>query len=69
MKKNLLLAAVTILPFLFISCATVAPVNTSYERAATLGKGGLELAGSYTHYTFSGDGESAAINNNYGGKV
>lgn len=63
------MAAATILPILFISCATVAPVNTSYERAATLGKGGLELAGSYTHYSFSGDGESAATNNNYGGKI
>jgi hypothetical protein len=69
MKKNLLLAAAAIPALFLISCATVAPVNTSYERAATLGKGGLELAGSYTHYSFSGDGESAATNNNFGGKV
>ncbi|HJW15852.1 MAG TPA: hypothetical protein VJ499_01970, partial [Flavisolibacter sp.] len=69
MKKNILIVAPAFIALFLFSCATVAPVNTSYERAATLGKGGLELSGSYTHYSFSGDGESAATNNNYGGKV
>jgi hypothetical protein len=69
MKKNLLFAVAAFPALFLISCATVAPINTSYERAATLGKGGLELSGSYTHYSFSGDGESTATNNNYGGKV
>jgi hypothetical protein len=69
MKKNLLLSIAAIPAIFLFSCATVAPVNTSYERAATLGKGGLELAGSYSHYSFSGDGESTPTNNNYGAKV
>lgn len=49
---------------LFASC--VAPLNTSYESARMLGKGETELTGSYTHYTVSSEGESDAINNNYG---
>ena len=47
------------------SCA-FAPVNNQYEKAGTLKKGGVELSGNYSHYTFSGGGETAGANNNYG---
>jgi hypothetical protein len=68
-QKNLLLATSLFASLPFFSCVTVAPVNTSYEKAGTLGKGNVELSGNYTHYIVSGGGESEAINNNYGFKV
>lgn len=46
--------------------ACVAPINTTFESARMLQKGELEVAGHYTHYTFSNDGESEAVNNNLG---
>jgi hypothetical protein len=68
-QKNLLFAAGLIASLPFSSCVTVAPVNASYEKAGTLGKGNVELSGNYTHYIVSGAGESEAINNNYGFKA
>lgn len=68
-KKFLLLATIAFSSFIFYSCASVAPVNASYEKAGTLGKGNVEVSGNFTHYIVSGGGESDAINNNYGFRV
>jgi hypothetical protein len=68
-QKNLLLAAGLLTSLSFFSCVTVAPVNAGYEKAGTLGKGNVELSGNYTHYIVSSEGESDAINNNYGFKA
>lgn len=70
MKKNyILLTAGLVASLPFFSCVTVAPVNAGYEKAGTLGKGNVELSGNYTHYIVSSEGESEAINNNYGFKA
>jgi hypothetical protein len=68
-QKYLLLAAGLLASFSFFSCVTVAPVNAGYEKAGTLGKGNIELSGNYTRYIVSSEGESEAINNNYGFKA
>ncbi|MDB4728339.1 transporter [Saprospiraceae bacterium] len=47
----------------------VAPVNSSYESAKTLGKGNMEAMGHYTRYTASLDGETEKSNENYGLRV
>ena len=69
MKKIIIwtIAASFICAILF-SCA-FAPVNNQYEKAGTLKKGNLELAGSITGYSFTGGGESASSNNNFGFRV
>jgi hypothetical protein len=70
MKQNYFLVAVpALLCCSMVSCVSVSPVHSSFERAATLGKGNVELMGSYTHYVATGGGESEASNNNYGGRV
>ncbi|HEU4632477.1 MAG TPA: hypothetical protein VFS22_00740 [Flavisolibacter sp.] len=68
-QKYLLLTAGLLASLSFVSCVTVAPVNAGYENAGTLGKGNVELSGNYTHYVVSSEGESEAINNNYGFKA
>jgi hypothetical protein len=47
------------------SCGFV-PVNTQFERAATLGKGNVELMGGFTANNVSGGGDGENINNNFG---
>ncbi len=49
--------------------ACVVPINSSYESARMLEKGGTEFMGHYTHYSFSDNGESDAINNNFGIRI
>jgi hypothetical protein len=56
-----------ILLFFLSSC--VVPVNTSFERAATLGKGNVEAGGSFSHYTGIADGESESLHNNVGARI
>lgn len=51
-------------PMLLASC--VAPINTTYESARMLGKGEIEVTGNYSHYSASSEGESDAVNNNFG---
>lgn len=53
---------------ILFSCA-FAPVNNQYEKAGTLKKGNLELAGSFTGYSVAGGGESGSSNNNFGFRV
>jgi len=66
-KKNLLITTGLLVSLSSLySCVTVAPVNGSFEKAGTLGKGNIELLGNYSHYIVSGGGETEAINNNYG---
>jgi hypothetical protein len=48
------------------SCVSVAPVNNHFEKAGTLQKGNVELAGHYTTYSASVDGESEPANDNVG---
>lgn len=70
MKQNYLFVAIpALLGLSLYSCVSVSPVHGSFERAATLGKGNIELSGNYTHYVATGDGESAASNNNYGARI
>jgi hypothetical protein len=70
MKQNYFLVAVpALLGVTMFSCVSVSPVHSSFERAATLGKGTIELMGNYTHYVATGGGESAASNNNYGARI
>ena len=68
-KRHLFWVALVYLGCTFSSCVSVSPVNAGFEKAATLGKGNLELMGNYTHYVASSDGESAVSNNNYGARV
>ena len=63
--KNFTLAALVIAGFYLYSCTTVAPVHATYEKAATLGKGDLELSGHYTNYRWEGE----TTNNNIGFKA
>ena len=63
--KNFTLAALVIAGFYLHSCTTVAPVHATYEKAATLGKGDLELSGHYTNYRWEGE----TTNNNIGFKA
>lgn len=48
------------------SCVSVAPVNNHFEKAGTLKKGNVELAGHYTTYSARVEGESEAANDNLG---
>lgn len=69
MKKIIILTLLS--PFfcaVLFSCA-FAPVNNQYEKAGTLKKGNLELAGSFTGYSVTGGGESGSSNNNFGFRV
>ncbi|GAA4741603.1 hypothetical protein [Flavisolibacter ginsenosidimutans] len=66
MKQRQLLFALAFASVYFSSCITVAPVHGTYEKAGTLGKGGAELAGHYTHYSAGDGGASQAVNNNIG---
>lgn len=63
--KNLLLGG--ILLSLFSSC--VAPINTTYESARMLKRGDSEIMGHYTHYSVSSEGETDAINDNFGVRI
>jgi hypothetical protein len=65
MKQNLF--ALATLAMLTYSCAV--PVNTSFERAATLGKGNVEAMGSYSRYVGFADGESEPLHSNFGGRL
>lgn len=47
----------------------VAPINSSFESARSLGKKNTELMGAYSHYNANGDGKSESYNNNYGLRV
>tara|TARA_B100000809_G_scaffold266716_1_gene330948 strand:- start:2430 stop:3068 length:639 start_codon:yes stop_codon:yes gene_type:complete len=52
---------------LFILIGCVAPINTTFESAKLLNKGGIELQGSYSKYRFIEDvEESISANANYG---
>jgi hypothetical protein len=62
MKKIIYLSTL-VSCFSLYSCV---PVNTGYERAATLGKGNVDLAGSYSRYTGISEGESESLHSNYG---
>lgn len=46
--------------------ACVAPVNTTFESARTLGTNNMELMGAYSHYLAAYEGETETVNNNYG---
>ena len=62
MRPTLLITGLIL--FFFSSC--VVPVNTSFERAATLGKGNFEAGGSFSHYTGFSEGESSSLHDNLG---
>ena len=55
--------------FIMLGIACVAPVNSSYESARTLGKGNTELMGLYTRYAYAEDGETDKSNENYGFRI
>ena len=64
-------AALFICLWAFSGCVSVAPVNSSFESAKTLGKGNVELAGNYSSYSvrgtnYEGEKESYKTNNNFG---
>ncbi len=56
--------------WMLYSCASVAPVNTSFESARTLSKGQIECMGNYSayYYNTSSDG-TENINNNFGLRI
>lgn len=61
MKKTLFsLVSVVLLAVLLTSCASTLPVNSYYEKAGTLQKGGVELMGSVTGYSVSHYGRTEA---------
>ena len=64
MKKILICG---LLLTLFGAC--VVPLNTGFESARMLKKGETELTGNYTHYSFSDEGESGSVNNNFGLRI
>ena len=66
MKQRRPLFALVSAPLFLASCISVAPVHSTYEKASTLGKGGVELAGHYTHYSAGSEGTSQGVNNNIG---
>jgi hypothetical protein len=51
------------------SCVSVAPVNNHFEKAGTLQKGNVELAGHYTTYSARVEGESEPANDNVGFRI
>jgi hypothetical protein len=53
--------------FLFASYSCVTPINMTQDRAKTLGKNYLEVAGSYSKYTDEDNNQVG--NNNYGGRI
>lgn len=55
---------VILLVSLFSAC--VVPINSSFESARMLGKGNTEVMGHYSHYLVNAEGESDAVNNNFG---
>lgn len=55
----------TSLSVFLVSCA-FAPVNNQYEKARTLKKGNVELAGSFSGYSITGGGGSENTNTNFG---
>ena len=65
MKNQLFFLSISI-AFIFLGSACVAPVNSSYESAYTLGKGNKEVMGLYTHYIAAADGETEKSNDNFG---
>ncbi len=69
MKKKTLVLAIPFVLIILWGSACVAPVNSSYESAKTLGKGNTEVMGLYSHYIASGDGESENSNDNIGFRV
>ncbi len=54
-----------LLPALVLA-ACVTPINTGFESARMLNKGGLEILGHYSHYSIADAGETNAANNNFG---
>lgn len=52
-KEYLPLASILMATLLFTSCASTLPVNSYYEKAGTLKKGGVEISGSATRYSVS----------------
>src|SRR5688572_12205374 len=65
MKNMIARTILFVLPAFLFSCA-FAPVNNQYEKAGTLKKGNLELAGSLTGYSFVVPGDGTTANTNYG---
>ena len=49
-NNRVLLFAMLFCTCLLGSCSSIAPVNSSFESAKTLGKGNVELMGSYSAY-------------------
>lgn len=66
MKPKITQLLFLIAPIYFYSCSSVAPITNHYERAATLKKGNVELAGNFTSYSVAGVDESESVNNNFG---
>ena len=82
LKKHISFLKYTLLPvtllclWLIGGCVSMAPVNSSFESAKTLGKGNVELMGSYSAYKMryedydyvsdSYDKVSAKVNDNFG---
>src|SRR5687768_10798215 len=66
MRRRIIELLTLMAPVCFYSCANVAPVTNQYEKAATLKRGNIELAGNFTAYTIAGYGGTNSVNNNYG---
>lgn len=69
MKNHKILFITMFSMILILGNSCVAPVNSSYESARTLGKGNTELMGHYTRYVASVDGDSETTNNNFGIRI
>jgi hypothetical protein len=50
----------------FLSSCGVAPVNSSFEGARTLKKGQTEVAGNYSSYSATSEGDNIETNKNFG---
>ena len=69
MSKIIIWTILSSLSSVLLSSCAFAPVNNQYESAATLKKGNLDLAGSFTGYSVSGGLVSGSSNNNFGFRV
>ena len=65
-KATFIITLLTVVYLSLSSCVSIAPVHSSFEKAGTLGKGNVELSGSFSRYIVGANGESEPINKNLG---
>lgn len=51
------------------SCASVAPINSSFENATLIKKGECEISGNYSGYIYKEESSSELLNQNWGFRI